>query len=89
MGGRLALATAAADPRVAAVIAVCPMTDGLGYWLAPSPAGMAVSTVARAVREEITRRPATMPIAGEPGDFLRSAAGPGLHDLCCGDMQRH
>jgi hypothetical protein len=30
MGGGLALKTAAADPRIGAVIAVCPMTDGLG-----------------------------------------------------------
>jgi len=28
----MALKTAAADPRIAAVIAVCPMTDGLAAW---------------------------------------------------------
>ena len=69
MGGGMALATAAADPQIAAVIAVCPMTDGLAAWLAPTSAGTALRMVARAARETITRRPVTMPAAGRPGDF--------------------
>ncbi len=39
MDGGMALTTAAADPRIAAVIAVCPLTDGLAYWLEPAPPG--------------------------------------------------
>jgi hypothetical protein len=65
----MALTTAAADPRVAAVIAVCPLTDGLAMWLEPAPPGTVLRMLARAVRETITRRPVTMPAAGRPGDF--------------------
>ena len=39
MGGAMALTTAAADPRIAAVIAVCPLTDGRAMWLQPAPPG--------------------------------------------------
>jgi pimeloyl-ACP methyl ester carboxylesterase len=69
LGGGMALKTAAADPRVAAVIAVCPATDGLAAWLEPAPVGMVLRMVSRALRETITRRPVTMPVAGKPGDF--------------------
>ena len=69
MGGGMALKTAATDPRIVAVIAVCPVTDGLAAWLEPAPAGTVLRMVARAVRETITRRPVTMPVAGRPGDF--------------------
>jgi dienelactone hydrolase len=68
MGGGMALKTAAADPRIAAVIAVCPGIDGLAAWLEPAPAGTVLRMVSRALRE-ITRRPVTMPVAGRPGDF--------------------
>jgi dienelactone hydrolase len=74
MGGGMALTIAAADPRIAAVIAVCPMTDGLAAWLEPAPVGTVLRMVTRASREAITRRPVTMPLAGKPGDFaLRPA----------------
>jgi dienelactone hydrolase len=69
MSAGMALATAAADPRIAAVIAVCPMTDGLAAWLEPAPAGTVLRMVARAMRETISRRPVTMRVAGRPGDF--------------------
>jgi acetyl esterase/lipase len=69
IGGGMALKTAADDAQIAAVIAVCPMTDGLAAWLEPAPAGMVLRMVSRAVRETITRRPVTMPVAGKPGDF--------------------
>lgn len=39
MGGGMAQTTAAADPRITAVIAVCPLTDGLAMWLQPAPPG--------------------------------------------------
>jgi pimeloyl-ACP methyl ester carboxylesterase len=65
----MALKTAAVDPGIAAVIAVCPMTDGLAAWLEPAPAGTVLRMVSRALRETITRRPVTMPVAGRPGDF--------------------
>ena len=45
MGGGMALKTAAADPRIAAVIAVCPMTDGLAAWLEPAPISMVLRIV--------------------------------------------
>jgi pimeloyl-ACP methyl ester carboxylesterase len=65
----LALRTAAADPGIAAVVAVGPMTDGLAAWLEPVPAGTVLRMISRALRETITRRPVTMPVAGRPGDF--------------------
>ena len=92
MGGGLALTTAAADPRIAAVIAVCPLTDGLAYWLEPAPAGTALRMVARAVRETITRRPVTMPFAGKPGDFAMSTAPealPGFEHVTAGRPWRN
>jgi dipeptidyl aminopeptidase/acylaminoacyl peptidase len=46
----MTLKTAAADPRIAAVIAVCPMTDGLAAWLEPAPVGTVLRMVSRALR---------------------------------------
>jgi pimeloyl-ACP methyl ester carboxylesterase len=69
LGGGHALLTAAADRRVAAVVALAPMTDGVAICLKPSPPNVALRSTWRAVREAITRRPVTMPVAGPPRAF--------------------
>ena len=69
LGGGHALLTAAADRRVAAVVAVVPMTDGMAICLKPSPPSVALRSTWRALRETITRRPVTMPLAGPPRAF--------------------
>jgi pimeloyl-ACP methyl ester carboxylesterase len=92
MAGGMALKTAAADPRIAAVIAVCPVTDGLAAWLEPAPAGTLLRMVARALRETITRRPVTMPVAGRPGDFAilpAPEALPGFEHVTAGRRWRN
>jgi pimeloyl-ACP methyl ester carboxylesterase len=81
-----------ADPRIAAVITVCPLTDGLAAWLEPAPAGMVLRMVSRAVREMITRRPVTMPVAGRPGDFAvlpTPEALPGFEHVTAGRPWRN
>ncbi|MGH3162789.1 MAG: hypothetical protein ACRDOC_12965 [Streptosporangiaceae bacterium] len=83
----MALTTAAADPRITAVIAVCPLTDGLAMWLEPTPPGTVLRMVARALRETITRRPVTIPVAGKPGDFAGLTAPealPGFEHVTAG-----
>jgi pimeloyl-ACP methyl ester carboxylesterase len=90
MGGGMALKTSAGDPRVAAVIAVCPATDGLTAWLEPAPVGMVLRIVSPALRETITRRPVTMP--GRPGDFAvipAPKALPGFEHVTAGGPWRN
>lgn len=92
VAGGMALKTAAADPRIAAVIAVCPATDGLAAWLEPAPAGTVLRMIARALRETITRRPVTMPVAGRPGDFAvlpAPEALPGFEHVTAGRSWRN
>ena len=92
IAGGMALTTAAADPQIAAVIAVCPATDGLAAWLEPAPIRTVLRTIARAVRETITRRPATMPVAGRPGDFAVLTAPealPGFEHVTAGRPWRN
>jgi dienelactone hydrolase len=91
LSGGMALKTAAADPRIAAVIAVCPGIDGLAAWLEPAPAGTVLRMVSRALRE-ITRRPVTMPVAGRPGDFAVLTAPealPGFEHVTAGRPWRN
>jgi dienelactone hydrolase len=92
MGGAMALTTAAADPRITAVIAVCPLTDGLAMWLEPAPPGTVLRMLARALRETITRRPVTIPAAGRPGDFAGLTAPealPGFEHVTAGRPWRN
>jgi pimeloyl-ACP methyl ester carboxylesterase len=92
MAGGMALKTAAADPRIAVVIAVCPAIDGLAAWLEPAPAGTVLRMTARALREAITRRPVTMPVAGRPGDFAilpAPEALPGFEHVTAGRPWRN
>lgn len=92
MGGGMALKTAAADPRIAAVIAVCPITDGLATWLEPAPVATAARMISRALRETITRQPVTMPVAGKPGDFAvlpAPEALPGFEHITAGRPWRN
>jgi pimeloyl-ACP methyl ester carboxylesterase len=79
-GGGLALATAAADAQIAAVIALVLVTDGLAAWLQPAPPAHVACLLGRAVKEAATRRPVTMPIAGAPGDFALLAAPEAVSD---------
>ncbi|MFP1684181.1 alpha/beta hydrolase [Alloalcanivorax sp. C16-1] len=69
-GGHV-LATAAADPRLAAVISQCPFTDGLASTLATEPLVSAKLTV-RALRDRLGAlagaEPVMVAVAGRPGE---------------------
>jgi pimeloyl-ACP methyl ester carboxylesterase len=87
LGGAHALVTAAADPAVAAVIAVAPLTDGLAYLLMPNPPATLVRATLRGAREAITRKSCPIPIAGLPGQFAALDAPealPGFQRLTAG-----
>lgn len=73
-GGGHVLLTAAEDPRIAAVLSLAPVADGLAFNLRPAPPGVAVRGLWRAVREVVTRRPVTVPVAGPPGTLAANAA---------------
>lgn len=77
-GGGHALATAADDPGIAAVIALVPFVDGLAAWLQPAPLGQSMRMVSRAARELVTRRPVYAPLTAPPGDFAVLAAPEGV-----------
>ena len=57
LGGGHALMTAAGDPRLAAVVALMPVADGVALWLKPSPASVAVRSGWRAVPARSARGP--------------------------------
>jgi dienelactone hydrolase len=64
-GGGNALMTAAADPRIAATVALVPMADGLAFGLRRAR----VRVAAYALREQLMRRPGAFPAAGPPGSL--------------------
>lgn len=64
-GGGHALMTAAADSRIAAVIALVPMADGLPFSLSPPRRRI----VWHELRKRLARRPAGVPAAGPPGSL--------------------
>lgn len=72
-GGHVLL-TAAEDSRVAAVVSIAPLADGLAFNLRPAPLGVQVRVMSRALREVVMRRPVTMPVAGHPGTLAANAA---------------
>jgi dienelactone hydrolase len=71
MGGGHALLTAARDSRIAAVVALVPVTDPLAV---RRPPAIGMRMFRRALREILTRRPVRMPVAGPPGSFALVAA---------------
>lgn len=73
-GGGHVLLTAADDPRVAAVVAIAPVADGVAFSMRPAPVGVQVRGMWRAVREVVTRRPVAVPVAGPPGTLAANAA---------------
>jgi hypothetical protein len=92
LGGGHALLTAASDPRIAGVVALVPLADGLPLTLEPAPPAVVLRMIGRAAREATTRRPVPVPVAGPPGSlaatvarealpgFTRLAAGNGWHN---------
>jgi pimeloyl-ACP methyl ester carboxylesterase len=72
-GGHVLL-TAAEDQRIAAVVAIAPVADGLAFNLRPAPPTVVVRGLWRALREVVTRRPVTVPVAGPPGTLAANAA---------------
>lgn len=72
-GGHVLL-TAAEDPRIAAVLSIAPFADGLAFNMRPAPLSVQVRGMWRAVREVVTRRPVTVPVAGPPGTLAANAA---------------
>ena len=74
LGGGHALSSAETDLRIASVVALVPLADGLSLMLEPAPPGVLVRMIGRALREAITRRPVMMPVAGPPGSFAVNVA---------------
>ncbi|KRF37620.1 alpha/beta hydrolase [Nocardioides sp. Soil805] len=72
-GGHVLL-TAADDRRVAAVVSIAPVADGVAFNMRPAPVGVQLRGMGRAVREVLTRRPVTVPVAGPPGTLAAIAA---------------
>jgi dienelactone hydrolase len=66
LGGGHALATAAADPRIAAVVALVPFTDGRAQVLA-SPLAVTLRLTGRGLAGAVTGGAWTVPVAGPPG----------------------
>jgi pimeloyl-ACP methyl ester carboxylesterase len=92
LGGGLALMTAAADPRIAATVAVVPMADGLAAIAQPAPPGTTARLTWNIVRRAVTRRPVTIPVAGAPGSFALITAPealPGFERLAAGNGWRN
>ncbi len=72
-GGHVLL-NAARDPRIAAVVSVAPVADGVAYNLRPEPPGVVARGLGRAVREVVTRRAVMTPVAGPPGTLAANTA---------------
>ena len=92
LGGGLALMTAAADPRIAATVALVPMSDGLAAVAQPAPPGVTARLTWSIMRRALTRRPVTIPVAGAPGSFALIAAPealPGFERLASGNGWRN
>ena len=64
-GGGHAISTAAEDARIAAVVALVPMADGLAFSLSPRFARLS----ARAVADRLRRRRRPLPAVGRAGAF--------------------
>ena len=71
-GGGHAVLTAAADPRVAAVIALVPMADGLAFSRSLRFMRFSARTLARRLRGDRRPLPAVGPAGGFPPDALPS-----------------
>ena len=92
LGGGLALMTAAADPRIAATVALVPMADGLAAVLQPAPSGVTLRLTSSIMRRTFTRRPVTVPVAGAPGSFALITAPealPGFERVASGNGWRN
>ena len=72
-GGHVLL-TAAGDSRVAAVVSIAPVADGVAFNMRPAPLGVQLRSIGRATREVVTRRPVMMPVAGPPGTLAANVA---------------
>jgi dienelactone hydrolase len=84
LGGGHALAAAAADGRVGAVVAFVPMADGLMFSLNVR----ILRSMARALRLRLSGRPATLPAAGPAGAFPAEEL-PNLERLAGADRWRN
>jgi len=92
LGGGHALRVAQTDRRIAAVVALVPMTDGLPLALAPAPPKVVLGLTGRALRETIGRRPLMVQVAGAPGELaalLAPEALPGFTRLAAGNGWRN
>jgi pimeloyl-ACP methyl ester carboxylesterase len=92
LGGGLALMTAAADPGIAATMALVPMADGLAVIARPSPPGMTLRLTWSILRRALTRRPVMIPVAAAPGSFALIRAPealPGFERLASGNGWRN
>jgi dienelactone hydrolase len=92
LGGGHALHIARTDRRIAATVALVPMTDGLPLALAPAPPKVVLTLMARALRETIGRRPVTVQVAGAPGELAALVAPealPGFTRLAAGNGWRN
>jgi dienelactone hydrolase len=92
LGGGHALHIAQTDRRIAAAVALAPMTDGLPLALAPAPSRVVLGLMACALRETLGRRPVTVQVAGSPGELAALVAPealPGFTRLTAGNGWRN
>jgi uncharacterized protein len=85
-GGGHAIYTAAGDERIAAVIALCPMTDVIAF-VRRMPARNVLRANVDTLRNVAGRRRVHIPVVGRPGSyafFTQPEALPGF-DSVCGD----
>jgi dienelactone hydrolase len=94
-GGGHAIATAAANPDVAAAIAQCPFTDGIASTLAMPPLAslkITAKAIADAVGARLGREAIYVPVAGRPGEtalMVAPDALPGMLALQPPDAEFH
>lgn len=79
LGGGLALATAVADPRIVATVALVPIADGLAFVMRPAPPRVTARFLWLAARGAVGHRAVTVPVAGPPGSFALNAAPESLN----------
>src|ERR1700704_23590 len=84
MGGGLAIYTAADDHKIAAVVALCPMTDLVAF-VRRMPRRTLLGAGVVTLRNVVGRQRVHFPVAGRPGSsawFTQPEALPGFEAVC-------
>jgi fermentation-respiration switch protein FrsA (DUF1100 family) len=84
VAGGHAIYTAAGDEEIAAAVALCPMTDLVGF-MRGTPARNSLRITIDTLRNAVGRRPVHIPVVGRPGSyalFTQPEALPGFEAVC-------